>query len=1217
MRKTVGLVVVLALIMTSGFITHAGEPTFNLEVTPDCGFNMLEWEAVPGATQYFIYRGNAPGEEFNTPLLDFPIQETHFKDEINIKNGQEYCYFITALNSKAEEFATSTEACAIPSCYQEPDEDECKLVLRYQQDNTMYFANGEQKGPMETPPVNKHSRLFLVIRYVTEEIPGTTIDWVSATKQVIITTRDGKRIELQIGNNNAVVDGQTTQIDPNNPDVVPYISEGRTLCPMRFVAENLGATGPNDIKWYGDTKTVELRFDDPMCERKGILDATTERLDDGRYRISATYYSPDGHIPGVSLLLTKKHGSKSFTIGGTREKQFPEGDFQPVKTSKPTITKMKTENGEAQKFSWVARLDPGVMYFYAFEAKKTNERLPEKGYLGPLLTPLEGISRITELNIEEMTTDEETLLQGFYSSEPYPMLFEDYWSIFERQAPAKGTTVHVRLPEGVNIETGEYISCKVQKKLDKSTLPILSISEISTIFQITKPNLAEKMEIKPVFDLADIICGCRYGIMFTGGTNAQKVEDNEGVEHSYQRLRADFVADSIRGYDTMLMMGVCKSNMHVLYGGGDSSIDLISAEDGDGNPFDFNWNDGNYRDQMEQQAQDRWRAGDGWSIKSATKANFEDAIDEIVADIEDNGNCDPEVVIMVSDHGSRGGGDATEDDGIPGYICSYSGNWLDDNWFTDQIGRIDSACGWQREPKIWIMMGTCHAGEFVDDFNDKLKTAGLEAICLATCSNDVGGGIGQWQNGANNTYNESTGGTYGSPFNHSIREQLENASPSGWGSFDDLSWRVAHDYAVANDWAAQGWWKEHDDGSKTWHQTFPQYWRSSDMMMIMPGFGQVIDEPDPGMIQMNPCRFGVDASESTFDICNCHYVDFDNGFKRKLVLQSNSNYPMEVIVSSDDEGILETCRDEDSSPWRDDVSFCRSDSQGANTYNELTVELDPRESVEIYAYIVPYWMKKQPLDNNGYMATDGGLPEFVEVPIHFEYTCTLDDDDTFTSSVDVPLNVRVHGMAFDVHYSTNTFRKPTRNDDNAISSNSRPEVVILPELSGATPDVIAVPASHGDVRLSLSTPAYELTPDGNTRYNFLDSFEIILEAVDSDGGSCVNPNTERRIPWGEVSVRTLDSKGIAPFSRWEVVESRFPKTNDKLIKLLFTGDASNIEDMIGNHEIQVSYQFNDNSCCGNFREGEPGEPRIVDIYIRLTITDPERKNVDSEFFQAI
>jgi hypothetical protein len=260
-----GLLLLLSSSVSPG--AHAGEPTFNLEVTPDCGFNMLEWEAVPGATQYFIYRGNAPGEEFNTPLLDFPIQETHFKDEINIKNGQEYCYFITALNSKAEEFATSTEACAIPSCYQEPDEDECKLVLRYQQDNTMYFANGEQKGPMETPPVNKHSRLFLVIRYVTEEIPGTTIDWVSATKQVIITTRDGKRIELQIGNNNAVVDGQTTQIDPNNPDVVPYISEGRTLCPMRFVAENLGATGPNDIKWYGDTKTVELRFDDPMCEK--------------------------------------------------------------------------------------------------------------------------------------------------------------------------------------------------------------------------------------------------------------------------------------------------------------------------------------------------------------------------------------------------------------------------------------------------------------------------------------------------------------------------------------------------------------------------------------------------------------------------------------------------------------------------------------------------------------------------------------------------------------------------------------------------------------------------------------------------------------------------------------------------------------------------------------------------------------------------------------
>ncbi len=258
-----GLVLVFSMLGIGGM--NAQESSFNLEVTPGCGFNMLSWDEVAGATQYFIYRGFGAGEEFETPLLDFPIMETSFKDEINIKDGQEYCYYVTALGADAAEFARSNEACAVPSCYTEPDPDECKLVLRYQQDNVMYFANGEQKGPMDTPPVNVNSRLFLVVRYVTEEIPGTMLEWVGTSKTVVVTTRDGTRIELQIGNKDAKINGEVIQIDPNNPEVVPFIENGRTLLPMRFVAENLGATGPDDIRWYGDTKTVELRFDDPEC----------------------------------------------------------------------------------------------------------------------------------------------------------------------------------------------------------------------------------------------------------------------------------------------------------------------------------------------------------------------------------------------------------------------------------------------------------------------------------------------------------------------------------------------------------------------------------------------------------------------------------------------------------------------------------------------------------------------------------------------------------------------------------------------------------------------------------------------------------------------------------------------------------------------------------------------------------------------------------------
>ncbi|HOO97596.1 MAG TPA: copper amine oxidase N-terminal domain-containing protein [Caldisericia bacterium] len=270
MRIKTLLMVALSVVLlaaTMGYPITTASNEFNLDAEPGCGFVMLGWDYVPGAAHYWIYRGPGVGKEYSTPLTDFPISETTFKDTINIKDGQEYCYYITALDETATEFARSSEACAVPLCAPEPDPDECKLVLRYQQGNLMYMANGVEKGPMDTPPVNINSRLFLVIRYVTTEIPGTDLLWDGAQKMVTIKTRDGREIKLWIGKKDASVDGTTIQIDPNNPEVVPEVRNGRTLLPMRFVAENLGATGPDDIRWYGDTKTVELRFDDPVCEK--------------------------------------------------------------------------------------------------------------------------------------------------------------------------------------------------------------------------------------------------------------------------------------------------------------------------------------------------------------------------------------------------------------------------------------------------------------------------------------------------------------------------------------------------------------------------------------------------------------------------------------------------------------------------------------------------------------------------------------------------------------------------------------------------------------------------------------------------------------------------------------------------------------------------------------------------------------------------------------
>jgi hypothetical protein len=235
--------------------------TFILKASGECGYNLLEWEKVEGAVWYYIYRGEGEGNEESMPLTDFPIKETTYKDTKGLKEGVKYCYYVRALDEKNVETARSIEACAIPTCSSEPPEDECELNLQFKIGNIYYWVNGEQKGPMLTAPILRWDRTFLIIRHVIEEVGGE-IFWDGTNKIVTIITKEGKKIEFQIGNKMYKVNGVSKQIDPYNPNVVPFIDNGRTLIPLRVTGEELNA---KEINWYADRMIAELIF--PCPER--------------------------------------------------------------------------------------------------------------------------------------------------------------------------------------------------------------------------------------------------------------------------------------------------------------------------------------------------------------------------------------------------------------------------------------------------------------------------------------------------------------------------------------------------------------------------------------------------------------------------------------------------------------------------------------------------------------------------------------------------------------------------------------------------------------------------------------------------------------------------------------------------------------------------------------------------------------------------------------
>ena len=128
-----------------------------------------------------------------------------------------------------------------------------KIILKLTIGSLKMFVNDKEKI-IDVPPTIVEGRTLLPIRWVAEPL-GAEVGWDGVEKKVTVSLK-GTVIELWIGKSIAKVNGVDTPIDPANPKVVPMIISGRTMLPVRFVAENLGC----NVDWDPGTKTVTITY---------------------------------------------------------------------------------------------------------------------------------------------------------------------------------------------------------------------------------------------------------------------------------------------------------------------------------------------------------------------------------------------------------------------------------------------------------------------------------------------------------------------------------------------------------------------------------------------------------------------------------------------------------------------------------------------------------------------------------------------------------------------------------------------------------------------------------------------------------------------------------------------------------------------------------------------------------------------------------------------
>jgi Copper amine oxidase N-terminal domain len=102
-------------------------------------------------------------------------------------------------------------------------------------------------SPMQfvQPPIERAGRVFVPLRGIFEQL-GATVVYSNGT---INATGNGRTVSLQIGSNQATVNGQ-----PQTLDEAPFIQGASTLVPLRFIATSLGAS----VDWNNNTSTVTI-----------------------------------------------------------------------------------------------------------------------------------------------------------------------------------------------------------------------------------------------------------------------------------------------------------------------------------------------------------------------------------------------------------------------------------------------------------------------------------------------------------------------------------------------------------------------------------------------------------------------------------------------------------------------------------------------------------------------------------------------------------------------------------------------------------------------------------------------------------------------------------------------------------------------------------------------------------------------------------------------
>jgi hypothetical protein len=135
-----------------------------------------------------------------------------------------------------------------------------------EQDPIKILVDGEEVT-FDQPPVVTDGRTLVPVRGVFEKL-GASVVWDGKTQSVKAIRKD-KYITIKIGDTSPTVNGEAMTLD-----VPAQIINNRTLVPLRFISESLGA----DVVWDGKERTVNVYVWELIGDRYFYTDDETGEI---------------------------------------------------------------------------------------------------------------------------------------------------------------------------------------------------------------------------------------------------------------------------------------------------------------------------------------------------------------------------------------------------------------------------------------------------------------------------------------------------------------------------------------------------------------------------------------------------------------------------------------------------------------------------------------------------------------------------------------------------------------------------------------------------------------------------------------------------------------------------------------------------------------------------------------------------------------------------